>query len=83
MSRTTMIMAAVVAAAIGLMAWISVELHAWDKACREAGGHVVTDYVGTHIEYVYNDKGQVIGSHPVSDYRYWCSDNAGQEIEVG
>ena len=74
--------AAMIAATVGVIVWVAVEMHAWENACKDAGGRVVQSYVGTHIEYIYNDKGQVVGSHPVSDYRYWCSDPSGRENEV-
>ncbi len=79
------VVSAIIAASAGLIIWVAVSSHQWNQRCEDAGGVVVSEYVGdiTTFAYTYDAKGNVTSMIPVTtpQYNYYCVVN-GQYVEV-
>ncbi len=80
--RTRIIAGISIATTIGLIVWTVATSVAWEGRCQDAGGHVVSEYIGEVTHYTYDAKGNITGVYTTPNYAYNCQDDRNQEIEV-
>jgi hypothetical protein len=80
--KVRIIVAVVIAASIGLTTWAVVEMNDWENRCNDAGGQVISEYIGQIDTPIYGDKGQITGWVSTPNYAYSCQNDREEEIEV-
>lgn len=76
------IVGSLIAFIIGATVYMAVAMSDWEDDCIDAGGTVVSEYIGQSNIPVFDGQGRMTGMVSTPNYSYTCVDARGAVIEL-